>query len=115
MEKKNVFVKSLVSRMTLEQKVGAVMTLAFNGVVPKKHTYEYITKYHCGGLRLTPSIRGAMSYVDPRIGNTVKESHSSIKNLFAPQCSASDWSGIIKIESTNTKKSDIIKTERKVF
>ena len=70
--------------MTLEQKVGAVMTLAFNGVVPKKHTYEYITKYHCGGLRLTPSIRGAMSYVDPRIGNTVKESHSSIKNLLWP-------------------------------
>jgi RNA polymerase sigma-70 factor (ECF subfamily) len=26
-----------------------------------------------------------------------------------------EWSGIIKIESTNTKKSDIIKTERKVF
>ncbi len=36
MEKKNEFLKNLISRMTLEQKVGAVMTLAFTGVVPKK-------------------------------------------------------------------------------
>ena len=95
MEKKNVFVKSLVSRMTLEQKVGAVMTLAFNGVVPKKHTYEYITKYHCGGLRVTPAARGAMGYIDPRSGNVVKKSYNSIKYFNAPLCSASDYKAVL--------------------
>ena len=39
MEKKNKFINDLISRMTLEQKVGAVMTLAFTGVVPKKQTF----------------------------------------------------------------------------
>ena len=96
MEKKNEFLKSLISRMTLEQKVGACMTLAFTGVIPKKHTYDYITKYHCGGLRLTPVSRGSVGYVDPRGGSVVKKSFSSIKYVNAPLCSASDYKAVLK-------------------
>jgi len=96
MEKKNEFLKSLISRMTLEQKVGACMTLAFTGVIPKKHTYDYITKYHCGGLRLTPVSRGSVGYVDPRGGTVVKKSFSNIKYVNAPLCSASDYKAVLK-------------------
>lgn len=95
MEKKNEFIKSLISRMTLEQKVGACMTLAYTGVIPKKHTYDYITKYHCGGLRLTPVARGAKGYIDPRSGKVLKKSFSNIKYFNAPLCSASDYKAIL--------------------
>ncbi len=61
----------------------------------KKHTYDYITKYHCGGLRLTPVARGAMAYIDPRSGNVVKKSFNNIKYSNAPLCSASDYKAVL--------------------
>lgn len=94
MKKENEFLKNLISRMSLEQKVGAVMTLSFTGVVPKKHTYDYILKYHCGGLRLTPATRGSISYIDPRSGATEK-SFDSIKHHEAPQCTASEYKSVL--------------------
>ena len=36
MEYKNEYIKRLISRMTLDQKVGQMMTLGFAGVVAKK-------------------------------------------------------------------------------
>ena len=65
MEYKNAYIKRLISRMTLDQKVGQMMTLGFAGVVAKPNVYEYITKYHCGGLRLSPEFRVFGNYVDP--------------------------------------------------
>lgn len=94
MEKKNEFLKSLISRMTLKQKVGACMTLAFTGVVPKKHTYDYIKKYHCGGLRLTPVARGSAGYVDPRTGIT-ENNFNRIKYFNAPLCSPSEYKAVL--------------------
>jgi len=67
----NKFVKNLVSKMTLEQKVGAVLTLGFAGNVIRPHIYEYIEKYHCGGFRLSPNSRTFGSYVDPETGHVV--------------------------------------------
>ena len=52
MEYTDTFAKKLVDQMTLDQKVGAVLTLGFAGVVPKPYIYDFIEKYHCGGLRL---------------------------------------------------------------
>lgn len=66
MIRENEFINSLIGRMNLEQKVGALFTLSFTGVVPKSSVYDYITKYQCGGLRLTPQTRLFGSYIDPR-------------------------------------------------
>ena len=65
MEMKNKKVADLVAKMSLEQKVGAVMTLSFTGTIPGPHIYKFITEYHCGGLRLTPHARGFGKYVAP--------------------------------------------------
>ena len=62
---------TIISRMTLEQKVGAVLTLGFNGTIPTPTIFDYITKYHCGGLRLTPHSRTFSSYIDPQSGEMV--------------------------------------------
>ena len=96
MEKKNAFVKDIISRMTVEQKVGAVMTLAFTGVVPKRHTYDYITKYNCGGLRLTATVRGSILYVDPRNGSTKEGDFGSFRNRIAPSCTASEYKAVLQ-------------------
>lgn len=46
----------LVSRMSLEQKAGQVLTLCFNGTTLYPLVYEQIQQLHCGGLRLTQSV-----------------------------------------------------------
>jgi len=95
MKEKNPFVLDLVSRMTLEQKIGAVLTLAFTGVIPKPHTYDYITKYHCGGLRLTATARGALTYIDPR-KNTGGDPITNIRYSEAPSCTASEYKAVLQ-------------------
>ncbi len=57
--------------MTLEEKVGALLTLGFSGTFPRSHIYEQIEKYQCGGLRLTPQSRLFGSYVDPKSGKDI--------------------------------------------
>lgn len=71
MEKKNTYVRDLIGRMSLEQKIGAVLTLGFAGTVPRAHIYKYIEEYHCGGLRLSCDMRQFGSYVDPNGNKTV--------------------------------------------
>lgn len=71
MEKKNAYIKNLIQRMTLDQKIGAVLTLGFAGTVPRAHIYRYIEEYHCGGLRLSCDMRQFGSYVDPNGNKTV--------------------------------------------
>lgn len=71
MEKKHAYIKNLIQRMTLDQKIGAVLTLGFAGTVPRAHIYRYIEEYHCGGLRLSCDMRQFGSYVDPNGNKTV--------------------------------------------
>ena len=71
MEKKNTYVRDLIGRMSLKQKIGAVLTLGFAGTVPRAHIYKYIEEYHCGGLRLSCDMRQFGSYVDPNGNKTV--------------------------------------------
>lgn len=67
----NQYITSLISRMTLDQKVGALLTLGFAGTIARPHIYEFIEKYHCGGLRLSCDMRSFGSYVDPNSAKTV--------------------------------------------
>ena len=94
MEKKNVYVKNLVDKMSLDQKVGALFTLGFSGFVPKSNVYKYITEYHAGGLRLSPQTRMFGSYVDPRSDSTIVQldGDGGIKHKApAPEGMASDY------------------------
>ena len=49
-------VDRLVRKMTLDQKVGQCLTLAFYGTVITSEVVDLIEKLHCGGLRLTPHV-----------------------------------------------------------
>lgn len=71
MSHKETFIKEKIDAMTLDQKVGACLTLGFNGTVITPNIYDYVTKYHCGGLRLTPNDRKFGNYVDPKTGKTI--------------------------------------------
>ena len=97
MKKENAFIKDLIKRMTLDQKIGALLTLGFSGTVPHQHIYDYITKYHCGGLRLTPSSRTFGSYVDPKSSKAVVSvtTKRGIKYNMAPSCTASEYKSVL--------------------
>ncbi len=98
MEYKNAYIKRLISRMTLDQKVGQMMTLGFAGVVAKPNVYEYITKYHCGGLRLSPEVRTFGAYVNPLTGKQIMDfgNTSGVKHgKQAPYCAMSDYKAVL--------------------
>jgi len=73
MQKVNKYIKNLITKMSLDQKVGALLTLGFAGTLVRPHIYEDILKYHCGGLRLTPHARLFGSYVDPKSGKSIMD------------------------------------------
>lgn len=98
MVKNNRYIKNLIGRMSLEQKIGAMLTLGFSGVVPKARIYKYIEQYHCGGLRLETRLRQFGSYVDPTSNTTVVkiENKSGIRfNIKAPDCTASQYKSVL--------------------
>ena len=85
--------------MTLDQKVGQMMTLGFAGVVARSNVYDYITKYHCGGLRLSPEVRTFGSYVNPLSGKELMDfgNASGIKyGKEAPVCSMSHYKAVLE-------------------
>lgn len=90
-------ITSLISRMTLEQKIGATLTLGFAGTMPRKHIYDYITKYHCGGIRLSPIFRKFGNYIDPVTGEVVVnvECKDKIKNVTPPYRTASEYKALL--------------------
>lgn len=98
MEKENAFVNGLIARMTLEQKIGALLTLGFAGTVPRRHIYDFITKYHCGGLRLSCDTRVFGNYVDPKSQQTVVNVQNKAGCKFdgpAPVCTASEYKAVL--------------------
>lgn len=98
MEKHNTYITKLVSKMTLEQKVGALMTLGLSGTFVRPHIHEYIQKYHCGGLRLTPDSRTFGSYVDPKSGKmviNVEDTKGYKKGINPPTVTASEYKEIL--------------------
>ncbi len=98
MEYKNQYIKRLISRMTLDQKVGQMMTLGFAGVIAKSNIYDYITKYNCGGLRLSPEVRTFGAYVNPLTGKQIMDfgNTSGVKyGKQAPVCAMSDYKAVL--------------------
>ena len=93
------FVKDIIKSMSIEEKTGAMMTLGFAGVVPKNNVYEYINKYHCGGLRLSPEVRNFGSYVDPKSGKAIMDigDFSGIKySKRSPVCKPSYYRNVLR-------------------
>ena len=68
---KDEFIVNIITQMSEEQKIGALLTLGFTGTVVRPHIHDAIIKYHCGGLRLTPIARLFGSYVDPKSGKKI--------------------------------------------
>ena len=99
MVKNNSYIKNLISRMSLDQKIGAMLTLGFSGVVPKANIYKYIEEYHCGGLRLETSLRQFGNYVDPKNNTTVVKIENKKGIRFktnAPVCTASQYKAVLE-------------------
>lgn len=92
------YIANLVAEMTLEEKIGAVLTLGFAGVVPQHHVRDYIEKYHCGGLRLSPEMRMFGKYVDPNSNKTVVDvtDISGQKYDVPPTCTAEEYRDLIE-------------------
>ncbi|SHH88526.1 glycoside hydrolase family 3 protein [Clostridium grantii] len=87
----------LIEKMSLEQKVGSLLTLGFAGTLPRKHIYDYIKKYHCGGLRLSPVFRKFGNYVDPITGEVIVnvECKDKIKNVSPAYLNANDYKEVL--------------------
>ena len=56
MPSKEQFIKDLISRMTLEQKVGGCITFEFCGTRITPNEYRKINEFQVAGLRTTPHI-----------------------------------------------------------
>lgn len=98
MNRDNKYIVHLIEKMTLDQKVGAMLTLGFAGTVVQPHIYDFIEKYHCGGLRLTPHGRSFGNYVNPKTGETVvniQTDNGYKKGVPSPQCTASEYKEIL--------------------
>ena len=52
-------VDRLIGKMTLDEKVGQCMTLAYYGTTISTQVVDRIEKLHCGGLRVTPHVNSA--------------------------------------------------------
>lgn len=55
-------VGKIISRMTLEQKIGQKLVFGFSGVYPHRDTVEVIEKYHVAGFRVSPHWRKFVRY-----------------------------------------------------
>ena len=95
---KNEFLKNIISKMSEDQKIGALLTLGFTGTVIRPHIHEAILKYNCGGLRLTPVSRLFGSYVDPKSGKTVMDvtdTRGYKKEIQPPYLTASQYRSLL--------------------
>jgi beta-N-acetylhexosaminidase len=95
---KNKFIKNIISKMSEDQKIGALLTLGFTGTMVRPHIHDAIMKYHCGGLRLTPVSRLFGSYVDPKSGKMVMDvtdTRGYKKEMQPPYLTASQYAALI--------------------
>lgn len=98
LKRTNGYINHLIGQMTLDEKIGAILTLGFAGAVPRRHIYEFIEKYHCGGLRLSCDMRTFGNYVDPKSDKTVVsvEGDTGCKyKAEAPICTASEYKEVL--------------------
>ncbi|MEX0332019.1 MAG: glycoside hydrolase family 3 protein [Puniceicoccaceae bacterium] len=88
-------IPQIIKNLSLEEKVGAVLTLAFNGTQVTPNILEYVTRYQCGGLRLTPNIREFGDYIDPETNEVVvnirNDQYFFKKGIAPPEVTAAEY------------------------
>ena len=52
--KQKAFIEEILSKLTLEQKIGQCVVVGMSGTVITNDLREAITRYHCSGIRLSP-------------------------------------------------------------
>lgn len=63
-------VETMISSLSLDQKIGQMLTFEFCGTRVTPDVVRALREYHCGGLRITPHIYTALPYgVRHRVGN----------------------------------------------
>ncbi|MCL2443580.1 MAG: hypothetical protein FWD13_08995, partial [Treponema sp.] len=95
---KNEYIQNIISQMSEDQKIGALLTLGFTGTMVRPHIHDAIIKYHCGGLRLTPVSRLFGSYVDPKSGKMVMDvtdSKGYKKEIEPPYLTAAQYAQLL--------------------
>lgn len=63
---KKAFVEDILSKMTLEQKVGQCIVIGTSGSMITNDLREAITRYHCGGVRLSCFARCFRYFTDDK-------------------------------------------------
>ena len=53
-KERDAFVSKILAKMSLEEKVGQLLTFTWRGTMLTPSGVEQITKLHCGGLCLEP-------------------------------------------------------------
>jgi beta-N-acetylhexosaminidase len=91
-EKREKYIKKILSKMTLEQKVGQCFTIHWGGAIITPYVVEAIEKLHIGGLRVTPfgqnSRRGKHYHQSLSYDYKFPKKYKKIKeNLFVPGAS----------------------------
>ncbi len=59
-------IESILSKMTLEQKIGQCVVIGMSGTVINNAVRESIERYHCGGIRLSPFTRMFRYFTDSK-------------------------------------------------
>jgi beta-N-acetylhexosaminidase len=77
-------VEKILSKMTLEEKLGQMMTFEFCGTRITPDVIRSITKYHCGGLRVTPHIFEALDY-SKRHGISKEQEYQRLSPYAGPE------------------------------
>ena len=83
------FVEKILSRMSLEQKIGQCIVVGMSGTVITNDLREAITRYHCSGIRLSGFTRIFRYFSDEkakneRFGDDYKPSMEKIAKLGPP-------------------------------
>lgn len=87
--KRNAFIDGILSKMSLEQKVGQCFTIHWGGSMVTPYVMEAVEKLHIGGIRVTPfgqnSRRGQHYHQSLNYDYDYPEGYKRIKqNLFIP-------------------------------
>jgi len=89
MSGKEQFIKDLVSRMSLEQKVGGCITFEFCGTRITPNEYRKINDFHVAGLRITPHIFTEEPY------GFRHDAKGAVTQRLAPYAPADEYAGIL--------------------
>lgn len=60
------FIDNLLRKMTLDQKIGQCVVVGMSGTIITNDLREAITRYHCGGIRLSPFTRMFRYFTDSK-------------------------------------------------